>query len=102
MCILDDNRNVTCVLMSSNCAFYVSADIQENGKNPSRQISSGQGYSRQYVHYALGNFVRSLEVLTISNQCSCLVLICFYGKCALRLPLGVDVYLINFGSCIVY
>ena len=102
MCILDDNRNVTCVLMSSNRAFYVSADIQENGKNPSRQISSGQGLSRIYVGYALGNFVRSLEVLTISNQCSDLVLICLYGKFSLRVPLGANVYLINFWSCIVY
>jgi len=83
--------------MSSNRAFYVSADIQENGKNPSRQKFFGHGLSRIYVSgYALGNFVRSLEVLTISNQCSDLVLICLYGKFSLRVPLGANVYLINF------
>ena len=89
--------------MSSNRAFHVSADIQENGKNPPRQMVSGSGLSRIYVSgYALGIFVRSLHVLTISNQRSCLILICFYGKFSLRVPLGVNVYLISFWSCIVY
>jgi len=93
---LDDKLDMICVLMSTNCAFYVCADIQQNDKNPSCQIYSWKDGKRQVVRYALGNFVRSLQVFAIFNLCPCLVLIFFCEKLAFCGHLDVDVYLINF------